>query len=93
MSVARIPVRLVFADRGSFHEVVVDLPADVLGHYDRIIDALREDPLITAELFIDQRRLVAAHRADSEAADSEAAGSETAGSETAGSEASPTPGA
>jgi hypothetical protein len=63
MSDVRVPVRLVFADRGSFHDVVVELPEDVLGRYERIIDALREDPLITAELFVDTRRLVAAFRA------------------------------
>jgi hypothetical protein len=63
MSDARVSVRLVFADRGSFHDVLVELPEDVLGRYERIIDALREDPLITAELFIDKRRLVAAYRA------------------------------
>jgi hypothetical protein len=62
MSDARVSVRLVFADRGSFHDVVVELPEDVLGRYERIIDALREDPFITAELFIDKRRLVAAYR-------------------------------
>jgi hypothetical protein len=63
MSDVRVPVRLVFADRGSFHDVLVELPEDVLGRYDRIIDALREDPGITAELFVDKRRLVAAFRA------------------------------
>jgi hypothetical protein len=63
MSDVRVPVRLVFADRGSFHEVVVDLPEAVLGRYERIIDALREDPVITGELFVDTRRLVAAFRA------------------------------
>jgi len=61
MSDERIPVRLVFADRGSFHELVVQLPADVLGRYERIIDALQEDPTITAEMFVDRRRLVAAY--------------------------------
>ena len=60
MSDERIPVRLVFADRGSFHELVVRLPAEVLSHYERIIDAIREDPAITAEMFVDRRRLVAA---------------------------------
>ena len=60
MSDERIPVRLVFADRGSFHELVVRLPAEVLNQYERIIDALREDPAITAEMFVDRRRLVAA---------------------------------
>lgn len=57
----RIPVRLVFADRGSFHDLVVELPADVLGRYERLIDALREEPSITAEIFVDPRRLVAAY--------------------------------
>jgi hypothetical protein len=59
----RVPVRLVFADRGSFHDVVVELPGAVLSRYERIIDALREDPEITGELFVDTRRLVAAFRA------------------------------
>jgi hypothetical protein len=62
MSESRVPVRLVLADRGSFHELVVELPADVLGRYERLIDALREDPSITADLFVDNRRLVAAFR-------------------------------
>jgi hypothetical protein len=64
MSDGRIPVRMVFADRGSFHELVVQLPCGVLERYERIIDALREDPGITAELFVDSRRLVAAFRDD-----------------------------
>ena len=57
----RIPVRMVFADRGSFHDVVVHIPADVIERYPRIIDALREDPEITAEIYVDRRRLVAAY--------------------------------
>lgn len=66
MSDERIPVRLVFADRGSFHEMVVDLPGDVLARYDRLIDALREDLAITGEIYIDRRRLVAAYRVSDE---------------------------
>lgn len=62
MSDERIAVRLVFADSGSFHELVVQLPAEVLGRHERIIDALREDPQITGEIFLDTRRLVAAFR-------------------------------
>lgn len=53
---------MVFADSGSFHDVVVHLPASVLGRYDRLIDALREDPYITGEVYVDPRRLVAAYR-------------------------------
>ena len=57
-----ISVRLVLADRGSFHEVVVPLPVEVLDRYERIIDALREDPDIMAGLYVDPKRLVAAYR-------------------------------
>lgn len=60
MSAERVSVRLVLADRGAFHEVMVQLPAEVIGRYDRLIDALREDGAITAELFVDRRRLVVA---------------------------------
>jgi hypothetical protein len=64
MSDAPVSVRLVFADRGAFHELVVALPGDVITRYDRIIDALREDPAITGGLYIDTRRLVAAFRVE-----------------------------
>ena len=66
MSQTRVPVKLVFADRGSFHEMVVDLPGDVLARYDRLIDALRGDLAITGEIYIDRRRLVAAYRVSDE---------------------------
>lgn len=57
----RIAVRLVFADRGAFHDVELQLPADTLARHERIIDALREEPSITNELYVDLRRLVAAY--------------------------------
>lgn len=56
----RVPVKLVFADGGSFHDLVIHLPEDVIQRYARIIDALREDPEITATVYVDRRRLVAA---------------------------------
>ena len=62
MNTERVPVRLVFADSGAFHEMVVRLPGDVLARYDRIIDALREDLVITGEVYVDSRRLIAAFR-------------------------------
>ena len=61
MADARVPVKLVFADRGSFYEITVNVPGDMLDRHSRIIDALREEPAILAELYIDMRRLVAAH--------------------------------
>lgn len=57
----RTAVKLVFADRGAFHDVVVQLPAEVLARHERIIDALREEPSITGEVYVDMRRLVAAY--------------------------------
>lgn len=57
-----VPVRLVFADRGSFHEMVVDLPESLLERHERLIDALREEPEITGGIYVDPRRLVAAYR-------------------------------
>lgn len=58
---SRVAVKLTFADRGSFHDLVVHVPADVLARHERIIDALREEPEVTGEVYIDMRRLVAAH--------------------------------
>lgn len=57
----RVSVRLVLADHGSFHDLIVQLPADILDRYERLIDALREDPVVTREVFVDSRRLVAAY--------------------------------
>ena len=57
----RVNVQLVFADRGTFHDVMLQLPAEVLARHERIIDALREEPTITNELYVDLRRLVAAY--------------------------------
>ncbi len=57
----RVAVRMVFADRGSFHDVVVYLPGEALDRYERLIDALREEPAITGGMFVDARRLVAAY--------------------------------
>jgi hypothetical protein len=57
---ARTAVKLVFADRGSFHDMTVWLPSEALQRYARIVDALREDPEITHEIYVDGRRLVAA---------------------------------
>lgn len=57
----RVPVQLVFADRGAFRDLVVQLPSEVLARHERIIDALREEPSITGEVYVDLRRLVAAY--------------------------------
>lgn len=64
MNDRKVGVRLVFADRGSFHDVTVQLSASTIARYSRIIDALREDPEITAQMYVDRRRLVAAYIED-----------------------------
>lgn len=56
-----VSIRLVLADRGSFHDMVVKLPSEVIGRYERLIDALREDPDVTGAIFVDHHRLVAAY--------------------------------
>lgn len=68
MSADSLAVRLVLADRGAFHEVTVRLPADVVRSHERLIDAIREDPRATADVYVDPRRLVAAMVVDDDAA-------------------------
>jgi len=66
MNDRRVPVRLVFAEGGAFHELVVQLPASALARHERLIDALREDMEITGEMFVHPHRLVAAFRETAE---------------------------
>lgn len=61
MNDATVQVKLVFADRGSFHEMFVQVPVSVLDRYERLIDALREDPEVTHSIHVDPKRLVAAY--------------------------------
>ena len=61
MNEGSVQVKLVFADRGAFHEVAVQVPAAVLDRYERLIDALREDAEVTHALHVDPKRLVAAY--------------------------------
>ncbi|HSM35364.1 MAG TPA: hypothetical protein VK837_03120 [Longimicrobiales bacterium] len=67
MSGEAVTVRLVFADRGSFHELDVALPAALLTRRERIIDVIREESDVLARLYVDGRRLVAAYVPDAEA--------------------------
>jgi hypothetical protein len=60
----RRAVKLVFAEGGAFHDLVIHLSAATLGRHPRLIDALREDEELAATLFVNFRRLVAAHVLD-----------------------------
>lgn len=54
-------VRLVFADDGTFHAETILVPIDRLGHHERLIDLLREDPSVTRQVYVDLKRLVSAY--------------------------------
>ena len=60
----RRAVKLVFAEGGAFHDVVIVIPAATLGRHPRLIDVLREDEELATTLFVNFRRLVAAHVVD-----------------------------
>jgi len=53
-------VRLLFVDDGSFHHEEVQIPADVLEGYDRLIDCLMEDPAVLKRLHVDVSRVCSA---------------------------------
>lgn len=55
-----VTVRLVFADEGTFHAETVRVPLDKLGEYERLLDLLREEPVVTRQLHVDFKRLVSA---------------------------------
>lgn len=55
-----VPVRLVFADQGTFHAETVHVPLSVISQYDRLIDMLREDESVTRQVYLDLGRLVSA---------------------------------
>lgn len=57
-------VRLVLVDEGCFHHEEIEIPSASLEGYDRLIDCLREDPVVLKRLHVDVARLCAAYRID-----------------------------
>lgn len=57
-------VRLLFADEGSYHDELVEIPAASVEAYDRLIDCVREDPEVLKRLHVDVDRLVSAYVVD-----------------------------
>lgn len=55
-----IKVRLLFVDDGSYHHEELRVPAAALKDYERLIDALREEPSVLKQVFVDVDRLCAA---------------------------------
>lgn len=56
-----VRVRLVFADQGTFHAETVNVPHELLGRHDRLVDLLREEESVTRQLYVDMGRLVSAY--------------------------------
>ena len=63
MSEKLATVRLLFVDDGSFHHEEVQIPADAMSGYDRLIDCLREDPTVLKRLHVDVSRVCSAELA------------------------------
>ena len=59
-------MRLVFVESGSYHREEVTVETDALDAHERLIDALREDPAILKEIFVDVNRLCAAYLVEEE---------------------------
>lgn len=59
-----VRVRLLFVDEGSYHSEEVELPAASVDGYERLIDCVREDPVVLERLYVDLGRLAAAYRLD-----------------------------
>jgi hypothetical protein len=55
-----VRIRVLFADEGAFHHESLDLPVSVVDGYDRLIDGLREDPVVLKKVYLDLGRLAAA---------------------------------
>jgi hypothetical protein len=64
VSEAKVKVRLLFVDDGSYHHEVVEIPSACADGYDRLIDCVREDPAVLKRLYVDVGRLCAAYLAE-----------------------------
>lgn len=61
MSSGPVTVRLLFADEGSFHHEEIQVPAEALDRYERLVDLLQEEPEVLRRTFVDLDRLCSAH--------------------------------
>ena len=57
MSEKLATVRLLLVDEGSFHHEEVQIPAEAMAGYDRLIDCLMEDPTVLKRLHVDVSRV------------------------------------
>jgi hypothetical protein len=59
-----VKVRLLFVDGGAYHHEDLELPAASVDAYERLIDCVREDPVVLKRVHVDLARLAAAYRLD-----------------------------
>jgi hypothetical protein len=57
---AKLKIRLLFVDAGSYHHEDVEIPRSSLEGYDRLIDCVREDDAVLKGLYVDVARLCGA---------------------------------
>ena len=57
-------VRLLFVDDGEYHRETIGVPGSALEGHERLIDALREEPEILRDVWVDTGRLCAAYRVE-----------------------------
>ncbi len=67
MSEKLATVRLLFVDDGSFHHEEVEIPAEAMAGYDRLIDCLMEDPAVLKRLHVAVSRVCSAELASEDA--------------------------
>jgi hypothetical protein len=60
VSESLLTIRLVLAYDGVFHEETIQVPAEALARYDRLIDLLREDEDLLKRHHVDLARLAVA---------------------------------
>ena len=60
MGDSTVKVRLLFVDEGSYHHEVIEIPSASADMYDRLIDCVREDPVVLKQVYVDFSRLCSA---------------------------------
>jgi len=55
-----VTVRLLFADGGAYHHENVQVPAEAVDRYERLIDLLQEEPEVLRRTYVDLGRLCSA---------------------------------
>ena len=71
-----VTVRLLFVDQGVFHHEEMQVPAEAIDRYERLIDLLREEEAVLRRTHVDLDRLCAAQVLDGGMGRPEGAGGE-----------------